>query len=125
MRFFRHPPRSGSPPDDRATDEDVYYAYRLILNREPDPVGLADYRKRVTTGLTVRQLTESFFSSDEYRSTQRDLLRPTPVDLGGYRVCVQKIDVDCAEAILHSHQYEEHIRRAVREHLREGAVSDR
>ena len=32
------------PTDDRATEDDVFYAYRLILKRDPDPAGLAHYQ---------------------------------------------------------------------------------
>jgi FkbM family methyltransferase len=128
MSLLRHLrlSKKESTPDpsftDRATEEDVYYAYRLILRREPDPGGLAMHRKLVADGLSLHQLIHSFFNSEEYRFTRDDESRPTPVDLGGYEVYVQKLDTDFAQAIFHSHKYEEHVRQAAREHLREGDV---
>lgn len=120
-RLLKHTP----PPvaDDRATETDIRYAYRLILRRDPDPGGLAHYRQLVADGLTLDRLIRSFVNSDEYRLRQADEATPTPVDLGGYQVCVQKLDTDFGQAILASHDYEPHVRQAVREHLREGQVA--
>lgn len=109
--------------DDRATEEDVYYAYRLILRREPDPAGLAMHRKLVAEGLSLHQLIHSFVNSEEFRFTRDAEAAPTAVDLGGYQVCIQKLDTDFAQAIFHSRKYEEHVRRAARENLRENDVA--
>jgi FkbM family methyltransferase len=111
------------PSDDRATEEDVRYAYRLILKRDPDPGGWAHYRSLVAAGLSLDRLIRSFVNSDEYRLRQTDESTPTPVDLGGYQVCIQKLDTDFGQGIFHTHQYEEHVRRAARENLREGDVA--
>src|SRR5262245_3251657 len=113
----------GVPPPaaaDRATDLDIHYAYRLILKRDPDEGGLAHYRKLVAEGLSLDRLIRSFVNSDEYRLRQTDESRPTPVDVGGYQVCIQKLDTDFGQGIFHSHKYEEHVRTAARDHLREG-----
>jgi FkbM family methyltransferase len=115
--------RPPSVAEDRATEEDVYYAYRLILKRDPDPDGLAHYRQLVADGLSLDRLIRSFVNSDEYRLRQTDESRPTPVDVGGYKVCIQKLDTDFGQGIFHSHKYEEHVRRAARENLREGDVA--
>ncbi|HEY3043479.1 MAG TPA: FkbM family methyltransferase [Vicinamibacterales bacterium] len=109
--------------DDRATDEDVFYAYRLILRRDPDPAGLAHYQRLVAQGFSLDRLIRSFINSDEYRLRQADDARPTPVDLGGYHVCIQKLDTDFGQGIFHSHKYEEHVRQVTRENLREGDVA--
>jgi FkbM family methyltransferase len=117
---------SNIPPsatEDRATEEDIYYAYRLILKRDPDESGLAHYRQLLAEGLSLDRLIRSFVNSDEYRNRQTDESRPTPVDLGGYQVCIQKLDTDFAQSIFHSRQYEEHVRRDARENLHEGDVA--
>jgi FkbM family methyltransferase len=114
-------PRSAM--DDRATDDDVVYAYRLILKRDPDPAGLAHFRHLVAEGISLDRLIRNFVNSDEYRLRQTDETTPTPVDLGGYRVCIQKLDTDFGQCIFHSQQYEEHVRRAAREHLHQGDVA--
>lgn len=127
LRYLR-PAKKGSGvdpsfADDRATEDDVYYAYRLILKRNPDPAGLADYRQLVADGLSLDRLIRSFVNSDEYCLRLADEARPTPVDLGGYHVCIQKLDTDFGQGIFHSRKYEEHVRRAARENLREGDVA--
>lgn len=125
MSLLRHlrPRHRASPADDRATDEDIYYAYRLILRREPDSEGLAHYQRLVAGGLSLDRLIRSFVNSDEYRLRQDEESRPTPVDLGGYQVCIQQLDTDFGQGIFRSHQYEEHVRQAAREHLRSGGVA--
>jgi FkbM family methyltransferase len=119
-RLLKHRP----PPaaEDRATEEDIHYAYRLILRRDPDPGGLAHYQKLVGEGLTLHQLIRSFFNSDEYRLRLDEESRPTPVDLGGYQVCVLISDTDFGQGIFHAREYEPHVRQAVRDHVREGDV---
>jgi FkbM family methyltransferase len=113
----------GGATDDVATEDDVYYAYRLILKRQPDEGGWAHYRKLVADGFSLDRLVRSFINSDEYRLRQTDESRPTPVDLGGYQVCIQQLDSDFGRGIFQSKQYEEHVRRAAREHLRPGSVA--
>jgi FkbM family methyltransferase len=112
------------PPaaEDRATEVDIVYLYRLILRRDPDPTGLAHYQRLVSEGLSLDRLIRSFVNSDEHRLCVEDEARPTPVDLGGYQVCIQKLDTDFGQGIFNSHQYEEHVRHAAREHLRPGDV---
>ena len=123
MSFLRHFRGRPSATDDRATEDDVFFAYRLILKRDPDPSGLAHYRQLVAGGLSLDRLIRSFVNSDEYRLRQTDEATPTPVDLGGYQVFIQKLDTDFGQGIFHSHQYEEHVRQAARENLRPGDVA--
>ena len=111
----------GGPADgwrDDATLEDVRYAYRLFLKRLPDAAGLANYERLVARGLALDDLIRGFSNSEEARA---DTL-PTPIDLGGYRVCVQPRDADFARAIIASRDYEPHVRRAVRDRLDPGDV---
>ena len=114
-----HPPER--PPGgwhEQADPEDVYYAYRLILGRPPDPGGFAHYQRLVARGLSLQDLTRGFADSDEaYADTQ-----PTAIDLGGYQVCVQRRDNEFARTIIATHDYEPHVRRAVRERLEAGDV---
>jgi FkbM family methyltransferase len=123
MSFLRYLHRRPSATDDRATDDDVFYAYRLILKRDPDPAGQAHYQRLVSQGLSLDRLIRSFVNSDEHRLRQTDESRPIPVDVGGYHVCIQKLDTDFGQGIFHSHKYEEHVRQAARENLRPGDVA--
>ena len=77
----------------------------------------------MSDGLSLDRLIRSFVNSDEYRLRQTDESTPTPVDLGGYHVCIQKLDTDFGQGIFHSHKYEEHVRQAARENLHEGDVA--
>ncbi len=104
---------------EHATPEDVYYAYRLFLKRRPDPDGYAHYQRLVAKGLPLESLIRSFAQSDEARADTG----PTPVDLGGYQVCVQRRDIEFAQTIIATNDYEPHVRYAIRERLRAGDVA--
>ena len=119
MSSSERPP--GSPPAEWrecATPDDVYYAYRLILRRPPDASGFAHYRRLVEAGVSFARLAESFATSDE----AREHLAPTPVDMDGYRVCVQRRDIEFARGIISTRDYEPHVRQAVRDRLADGDV---
>jgi FkbM family methyltransferase len=106
------------------TDDDIAYCYRVFLHRDPDPDGLAHYGGRARAGATFGELVENFVHSDEFRmrvgvSPQHDIAE---VDLGGYRVAVHRLDPDFGNHIFSFHEYEEHVRSALRAHVREGDV---
>ncbi len=122
MPLFRRPAPPRPRWDDRPTEDDIFFAYRLILKRDPDPAGFEHYKQLVAGGLTLDRLIRAFENSDEHQARLGDESRPTPVDLGGYQVCIQKRDTDFGQAIFHTHDYEPHVRRLLAEHLREGDV---
>jgi FkbM family methyltransferase len=108
----------------KITEEDIRFCYNLFLHRDPDDVGLAHYRERMAAGATLEQIIRSFMWSDEFLMKVARHLRDdiTEVDLGGYAVTVHRFDSDFGNAIVQSRQYEEQVRKAVREHLRAGDV---
>ena len=111
----------GGPADgwwEHATLEDVRYAYRLFLKRLPDADGFANYERLVARGLALDDLIRGFANSEEANADRL----PLAIDLGGYRVCVQPRDADFARAIIATHDYEPHVRRAVRDRLDPGDV---
>ena len=116
--------RPSTPPTNPslATDADVYHAYRLILGRDPDPDGLAHYRRRIAEGLTVDALARTFLHSDEHaqRLGQERRHDEAAVDLGGYQVMVRRSDPDFGADIAHWRVYEEPVRAALRELLTVG-----
>jgi FkbM family methyltransferase len=117
--------RAQTPPPvalDRATDTDIVYAYRLILKRDPEQAGFSHYQRAIRAGFSLQQLIRSFENSEERKFLLDEDTRPTPVDLGGYQVLVQKLDTDFAQAILDTGRYEEHVRQALRDQAREGDV---
>jgi len=53
----------------KATPEDLRYAYRLLLGREPDEAGFASLKKCMETGDTkTTELAALFFSSHEFKA---------------------------------------------------------
>jgi FkbM family methyltransferase len=99
---------------DRATEEDVYYCYRLILGREPDPQGWTYYRSLIDKGgVSVQHLALSFLSSVEFR--RRNLLQLDPgeepelVDLGAFQIYVPGNDPVIGAKILDRRIYEPHM----------------
>ncbi len=55
-----------------ATVEDINAAYRIILERDPDPSGLAEYSAKAKAGMELRQLRETLLSSTEYSQKSRE-----------------------------------------------------
>jgi FkbM family methyltransferase len=109
---------------DLATEEDIHYAYRLILRRPADPAGLEHYRQRVRDGLPLPEMINNFLRSDEFhdRLEADHLIDLRRVELGGYELLVPTSDPDFGAIIASYRVYEEHVRQAVRDHLRPGDV---
>jgi len=107
------------PHDERATESDVYAAYRLILGREPDVAGLRHYRELVADGLPRTALAHAFLHSEEHHQQlqQEHRAGEVAVDLGGYQVMVDRSDPDFGADIAHWRIYEEPVRQALREQL--------
>ncbi|MFI4980532.1 MAG: DUF4214 domain-containing protein [Nevskiales bacterium] len=60
-------------PEITATPDDVRAAYRLVLGRDPDPEGFADYLALLQkTPLTTRQLFARFLISPEFLTALAD-----------------------------------------------------
>src|SRR5690242_4518567 len=69
---------------EKATGEDVYYCYRLLLGREPDATGAEVWRHRVENeGIDLEGLIHEFLHCDEFRSRRGRLVpeeaTPAPV----------------------------------------------
>jgi hypothetical protein len=89
--------------DMRATPEDVYHAYRLMLGREPDEGGYAHFCALIEArALSALELSWEFMYSDEFRRKQGVLLhvdsgaKPEPgVITLGSKACTQA-DIESA-----------------------------
>jgi FkbM family methyltransferase len=118
----QQPIGDGALPKGAMADlDDLRYAYRLLLGREPDPSGFASHARRLKSGtLTPTALAESFVGSGEY--VERHMLATTPVEvrLDGYSVFVRPIDHDVGQSIRETKSYEPHVTAVVREVLRPG-----
>lgn len=117
-------PVTPAPDPTRATEADVYHAYRLILRREPDAEGLAYYTEQVGDGLSLDGLLHCFVNSEERLELVARERRgeETAVDLGGYQVVVHRFDLDFGAQIVSSRACEDPVRQALREQLRVGDV---
>lgn len=106
-----------------ATEKDLYYCYRLILQREPDPAGWASWVQRIHTDrLDLQVLTDSFLSSPEFREREAALDQPQLVELEGFRIYVRLNDFFFGAAIARDRYYEPHVTRALQHYLRPGIV---
>ncbi len=124
------------PTSDWATEDDVYFAYRLLLCRQPDPNGFEVNRKFVEDGkVSLEMLLHRFvnsvefdrilsriLNSKEYRLRHEAGSLPTPIDMGGYQVVVQKGESDFGRSISNHHAHEEHVCQVFREFLRKDDV---
>ena len=104
-----------------ADADDLRYAYRLLLGRDPDPAGFASHAKRLKSGtLTPSALAESFTGSNEYAARHSQATTPVEIGLDGYSVFVRPIDHDVGQSIRETKSYEPHVTAVVREVLRAG-----
>jgi FkbM family methyltransferase len=103
-----------------ATADDIRYAYRLLLGREPDPDGFAAHRRLISEQpLRARDVAQAFLASDEYRAqTQGDGM--ISVSMPGYSLFVSPNDRDISAPIAMGHAYEPYVEAAIREVLRPG-----
>jgi FkbM family methyltransferase len=118
FRPFRRQKPAGY--DGLATVADVRAAYRILLGRDPDPGGLANYSRLVSRGLTLERLRSIFLNSDEYRRRVGAESDVVEVDLGGYLVVCRASEPDFGQSIVEHARYEPHVCAAVSELLGEG-----
>lgn len=103
--------------------DDLRYAYRLLLGREPDAEGFASHARRLKPGtLTLASLVESFIGSNEYAERHATATTPVEVRLDGYSVFVRPVDRDIGQPIREKKSYEPHVTSIVREVLRPGGT---
>jgi FkbM family methyltransferase len=123
MGWFARAQKKTQPHvSDRATESDVRHAYRLLLKRDPDPAGLTHYLRRVREGVSLDEVIREFVRSDEHHALrERERVEEEQVvDLGGYQLLVPTRDPDFGRNISTFKEYEEPVRRAIREHLGSG-----
>jgi len=106
---------------DVATEQDVYYCYRLFLNREPDPGGLKTYKDLVKYhGITLDYLTDAFLYCDELHESQEKRGQPVLVELPDFQLFVRLNDHFIGASIADNKIYEPHVTQTIRELLGPG-----
>ncbi|HEV7375552.1 MAG TPA: FkbM family methyltransferase [Pyrinomonadaceae bacterium] len=127
MRFFPSDTQHDGEADwETASEKDIYYCYRLILNREPDEDGWITYTSNIKSGMSVQKMVASFLNSVEFRNRQitQEASRSITqiVDVGGFKILVPSDDSPIAQSIIETRQYEPHITAAIQRVLKPGMV---
>jgi FkbM family methyltransferase len=111
-----------------ATEQDVYYCYRLLLNREPDPDGKAVWIQRLQSEkLSVSKLVSGFLNSTEFKRLN---INPnnytfgsgnhTLVDLTDFKMYVPTDDYLIGSNIALTKSYEPHVTSLLKTLLKPG-----
>jgi FkbM family methyltransferase len=103
-----------------ATSEDVRYAYRLILGREPDSAGLEHFNGIVRDrSPTTVALGQSFLNCAEYQIAHGSSLTPVEVAFDGYSLFIRPEDTHIAPSVM-NRVYEPHVVAVLKEVLGPG-----
>ena len=103
-----------------AAEPDIFYAYRLFLNRLPDAEGYASFLNLVQNHhVSVDYLANLFLESAELQHLQAERDKPVLVQLPqNYKLYVRLIDHFVGKSIADSRLYEPHVTRALEELLK-------
>ena len=118
--WLRYRPRHGRYFD-YAAEKDIYYCYRLLLHREPDPAGLQMLRTQVLDqGITIQALVDGFLNCEEFLALRQRLAEPQLVSLPQFQIYARPADYFIGGAIIRDQVYEPHITRLLTDLLRPG-----
>lgn len=112
---------SNSPKSDKADQNDIYYCFRLILGREPNPEEIAGHYSKAGQDLTA--VVSTYLNSLEFANrrligTQRNASY-TLAEMGKWSLMVDASDEDVGKHIL-AGQYEPHVTSVFESTLRPG-----
>jgi FkbM family methyltransferase len=116
-----------NPFDAPAAEEDVYYCYRLLLGRNPDPNGWQTYLGSVNQGWSLGHLVRTFLSSEEFkaRGLSRPLLPAKPESIrmkGGFDLYIYSNDDVIGGYIRQKKEFEPHVTQVIKTKLFKGAT---
>lgn len=97
---------------------DVYFAYRLLLGRNPEPGGWRNWCNRVQSEMTQDSLRAAFLTSAEYRARHDPALRSALVETNHFKIYVDLDDLSVGRAIHDEKQYEPHLTTFLQRELR-------
>ncbi len=106
---------------DKADPADLYFAYKMLLDREPDPSGWRHRLQFIAPGRSRRALTESFLNSTEFQVTHA---RSTfaPVETERFIIWVDTEDPLVAPGILADRMYETYVTTVLERELKPDSV---
>jgi FkbM family methyltransferase len=110
-----------------ADETDLYYCYRLLLGRKPDPGGWAGITQQLKKGhIGLDTLVFNFLRSPEFQIRKThypELSKPLlKVTAGGFELYASRDDWDVGTAIAQDHTYEPHVTAALQKRLQAGMV---
>jgi FkbM family methyltransferase len=121
QRFL--PKRKQDQPFKQATVEDLYYCYRLLLQREPDEAGWNDWHKLVTShNVSIQMLVDGFLYSDEFKRLQEEAFKPRLIELDDFNIYIRQNDFFIGAVIANTKNYEPYVTDEVRRLLKPGMV---
>ena len=110
-------------PFDVATEDDLYYCYRLLLGREPEKEAWDNFKKWSNAKqLPVAALVDEFLYSLEFRANRRNASKPVLVELDKFKIYVRRNDYFIGATIKTTRSYEPHVTTQVVSKLKEGDV---
>jgi FkbM family methyltransferase len=105
----------------KADENDIHYAYRMLLGRNPDPAGLEHHRRLLSeSALLPEELARLFLASVEFAA--RNNKAPLEIPLDGYSIFIRPEDHDIGQAVQRHGHYEPHVTTIVRERLKNGHI---
>ena len=133
LRRIRHKPVSQvESVVDVATDDDLYYCFRLFLRREPDQGGWDFWKRQIDRyHITLQALIDNFLNSQEFlerhfNTTYAYVFAAASqirlVELDGFKLCVRGNDFVIGAAIANTKSYEPHVTRELRRVLKASDV---
>jgi FkbM family methyltransferase len=100
---------------------DVYYCYRLLLGRRPDPQGWESWLHAVRRGVLRKDVVEDFLSSPEYRKKTESSVVCVATQYG-FSMFVDAADYYIGREITASANYEPHVTTVLLRELQEDHV---
>jgi FkbM family methyltransferase len=117
------PSRKKNQPFKKATLEDLYYCYRLLLQREPDESGWNDWQKLVTTqSVSIQMLVDGFLYSEEFKQLQREAFKPRLIELDDFKIYIRRNDFFIGNVIATTKNYEPYVTTEIRRLLKPDMV---
>lgn len=105
-----------------ATTDDIRFAYRLLLGREPDDSGLKAFRGMLMTrSLTPPDIASAILGSDEFLGISQEKLPFVQIELPGRLMCLPNDDRDIAHEIKKNLRYEPGVEKGIHTILRAGS----
>jgi FkbM family methyltransferase len=106
---------------DQADPADIYFSYRLLLDRPPDEAGWQNYLKFIKAGRDRHVIVDRFLKSSEFQEL-RAIPSNIQVDTGNFSIWVDSRDSTIARGILQSKSHEPHVTAVLARELKSDAT---